>query len=203
LVSEIVVAFISFIDLVMSTYKFLIIDESVQRNLLPQMKKDFEVRKIYRITFETTEIPGLPKINWDKFQRDHAYLYGQLHDIRRTDQIILYFFTGEPQGLMWSLTSKNQNFRLFEISSSDFLDHVKEVGKLAEIEETFSEIKRDFQNAESSLESSITDDYGGHLGVTEELSSLYEKSHDTSAIARKLETQCLNRYSQISSQPWS
>ena len=187
----------------MCAYKFLIIDESDHRNLLPQMKKDFEVKKIYRITFETVEISGFPKIDWHEFKQNHAYLYGQLINVRRHDQIALYLFTANPQNLMWSLKNTNSNHRFFEIDSDIFLNHVDAVKKLAEIEKSFSEVKSDFEGAEFNLESSITDDHGSYLGIAEELESLHAQARSAVALARNFENQCLSHYSQISLQPWS
>jgi hypothetical protein len=104
---------------------------------------------------------------------------------------------------MWSLKCTNSNHRLFEVHRDSFLKHVDEVNKLAEIERCFCLMNFDLNVAEFNLKYSITNDYGSYLGISEELESLHVQVNSAVALARNFENQCLDRYSLISSQPWS
>lgn len=187
----------------MGAYKFLIIDESVAINSLSQMKREFDVKKIYRITSKTSEIPGLPKIDWHQFHHCHSYFYWKLIDAKRLDKIAMYLFTGNPKGVMWSLKSTNPNHRFFEIDCDSFLEHVDEVMRLAEIEQSFHLTKANLEAAEFNLEKSITNDQGSYLDIAKELDSLHQQVRSEVAVSEKFQKLCFSYYSKISSQPWS
>lgn len=187
----------------MSTYKFLIVDESEKKNLLPQMKIDFSVKKIVRITDETEKIDTLPSVNWPEFLRDHVYLFQLLHDAVRTSQITLYFFVGDPQNSIWALKNPSTTAKFFEIDASDFLAHVDEVKKLAKFETTLYFVKHSYRKVEAFLVDAIADDLGEYLGVASDLSNLHNQTYKSKDEAYELERHCIARYEHAISQDWS
>ena len=187
----------------MSTYKFLIVDETEKKNLLSEMKSDFDVKKIVRINHQTMKIDDFPQTDWGAFYDGHSYLFREMKSMSSNSIFALYFFTGDPKSSLWGIKNPSTIFRFFEIDAKYFSAHVDEVKQLNRIEMFFSIIKKNYELAAYVLENGIDEDLGGYLGLSSNVKALNKQTHKSKSSASQLERHCLDRYDQAISQGWS
>lgn len=187
----------------MNAMKFLIIDEQKTKQLLPQLKSDFEVKKIYRINSEVDVVGYAPDVDWRKFYKLHSTLFFKLHDLSSSREISVYLFTGNPKSSLWTLKNSVSAFHFFEVDVAGMEYHMEMLEKLVAAEELFFFADESIGLALAHWHEAAQKGFDQFIKKSVEVEVLIDVANKVKGISEDVDSQCLSMYEQLIAREWT
>ena len=183
--------------------KFLIINEQKTKQLLPQLKSEFNVKKIYRINSEVEAIGCAPSVDWKKFHYLHSTLFVKLHDLTSVRDISVYLFTGNPISSMWALKNSMSAFQFFEVNKAEMDYHMEMLEKLVVADDLFFFADESIRWALEKWSTAVQTGYDQFINKNKEVEMLIDATNKIKGISEVVERRCMSMYEQLIAQEWT